>query len=70
MEKKRQQLGKKNYKWTKLTSKGIHTVKVGNHLHTNMLPKPEITRRRVQMQETGDSFTIKRPATENNLVYI
>ena len=26
----------------KLTGKGKHTVKVGNHLHTNMIGKPEI----------------------------
>ena len=30
---------------TGLTSKAIHIVKVGNHSHTNMLPKPEIMRR-------------------------
>ena len=30
---------------TRLTSKDIDIVKVGNHPHTNMLPKPEITRR-------------------------
>ena len=70
MEKKRPQLETKILQMTRPTSKVIHTVKVGNHLQTNMLPKPEITRRRVQMQETGDSFTIKRPTTENNLVYI
>ena len=29
----------------KLTSKGKHTVKVGNHPHTNMISKPAITRR-------------------------
>ena len=47
---------------TRLTRKGIHIVKVGNHPHTNMLPKSEIMRR-VQMQDTGDSFVIKRPTT-------
>ena len=30
---------------TRLTNKGIHIIKVGNHLHTNMLPKPEIMRK-------------------------
>ena len=30
---------------TRLTSKGIHIVKVVNHPHTNMLPKSEIMRR-------------------------
>ena len=30
---------------TRLTSNGIHTVKVGNHSHKNMLPKSEVMRR-------------------------
>ena len=30
---------------TRLTSKSIHIVKLGNHPQTNMLPKPEIVRR-------------------------
>ena len=30
---------------TRLTSKGIHIVKVGNHPHTKALPKSEIVRR-------------------------
>ena len=29
----------------KLSSKGKHTAKVGNHPHTNMIPKPAIMRR-------------------------
>ena len=29
----------------KLTGKGKHTVKVGNHPHTNMISKPAIVRR-------------------------
>ena len=29
----------------KFTSKGKYTVKVGNHLHTIMISKPEIVRR-------------------------
>ena len=45
----------------KLTSKGKHMVKVGNHSHTNMISKLA-TMRRVQMQETGIEFEIKRPA--------
>ena len=36
---------------TRFTSKGINTVKVGNHPHTTMLLKSEIVRR-VQMQDT------------------
>ena len=35
----------KTLQMTRLSSKGIHTVKTGNHPHTNMLPKPEIGRR-------------------------
>ena len=46
----------------RLNSEGIHTVKVGNHPHTNMLPKSEIMRT-VQMQGTGDTLSIKRPTT-------
>ena len=30
---------------TRLNSKGIYTIKVGNYPHTNMLPKSEIMRR-------------------------
>ena len=45
----------------KLTSKGKHTVKVGNHPHTNMISKPTIMRR-VQMQDIGNAFEMKRPA--------
>ena len=50
----------------KLTGKGKkHTVKVGNHPHTNMISKPAIMRR-VQMQDIGNAFEMKRPATLNN----
>ena len=45
----------------KHTSKGKHTGNVGNHLHTNMISKPAILRR-VQMQDIGKAFEIKRPA--------
>ena len=37
-------------------------LKVGNHLHTNMISTPAIMRR-AQMQGTGNAFEIKRPAT-------
>ena len=53
----------------KLTSKGKHTVKVGNNPHTNMISKPAVMRR-VQMQDIGNAFEIKRLATLNNPVYI
>ena len=51
---------------TRLTRKGIYTVKIGNHSYTIMLPKSEIgnhEKRRVQMQITGDVLAIKRPTT-------
>ena len=46
----------------KLIVKGTHTIKAGYHPHINMTSKPE-TMRRVQMQEQGIAFEIKRPAT-------
>ena len=46
----------------KLTSKGKHTVKVGNHPHTNMISKAAIVRA-VQTQDIGNAFEIKRPVT-------
>ena len=46
----------------KLTGKGKHTVKVGNHPHTNTISKPA-TVRTVQVKDTGNAFEIKRPAT-------
>ena len=48
----------------KLTGKGKRTVKavkVGNHLHTNMISKPVIVRR-AQMQDIGNALGIKRLA--------
>ena len=44
----------------KLTSKGKHTVKAGNHPLTN-ISKPAIVRR-VQMKDTRNAFEIKKPA--------
>ena len=44
----------------KLTGKGKHTVKVGNHPYTNI--STPATMRRVQMQEMGIAFEIKRPS--------
>ena len=44
----------------KLTSKGKHTIKAGNHPLTN-ISKPAIVRR-VQMQNMGYAFEIKKPA--------
>ena len=69
MEKKRPQLETKIIQMTRLTSKSIHIVRSGNYPHINMLPKPEIVRK-VQMQDTENAQAIKRPTTQNNLVYI
>ena len=44
-EKKRPPLETKKLQMTRLTSKGTHIVKVGNHPHTNMILKPEIMKR-------------------------
>ena len=38
----------------KLTGKDKHTVKVGNHLHTNMVSKSAIVRR-AQTQDIGNA---------------
>ena len=46
----------------KLTNKGKHTVKVENHPHTNIISKRAILRR-PQIQDIGNAFEIKRPAT-------
>ena len=61
MEKKGPQLETKILQMTKLPVKSyICVVNVGNHPHTNMLPKREIMSR-VQIQDIGGEFTIKRP---------
>ena len=46
----------------KFTGKSKHKVNVGNHLHTNMISKPAIVRR-AQMQNIGNVYETKRPAT-------
>ena len=49
----------------KLTKKGKHKVKVGNHSDTNMIPKPATVRREeYKCQEMGNAFEVKRSATE------
>ena len=64
VEKKRLQLETKILQMTRITSKGIYSVKIGNHLHTNMLPKSRnCEMRRVQIQDTRDALAIKRPTT-------
>ena len=46
----------------KLTGKGKHTVNVGYPPQINVISKPAILRK-VQMQDIGNAFEIKRPAT-------
>ena len=41
----------------RFTGKGKHMIKVGNHPHTNMIPKPNLVRR-VQMQDTGNAYAM------------
>ena len=69
LQSKRPQLETRKLWMEKLTGKGKHTVKVGNNPHTNMISKPAVMRR-VQMQDIGNAFEIKRLATLNNPVYI
>ena len=52
----------------RLISKGKHS-KGRNDSQKNMLSKPAIVRK-VQMQDMGNAFPVKRLTTENNLVYI
>ena len=47
-----------NPKWESLPVKAKHMVKVGNHSHTNMIPKLA-TVRRVQMQEQELNFKLR-----------
>ena len=56
-----------------LTGKGKYIVKAENHPHTN-ISKPVIMRGggRVQMENTGNKFTIKRPTIhlKQSCIYI
>ena len=63
MEKKRPQLETK-LQIGKLNGKGEHTVKVGNHPHHKYdIKTRNCEKRRAQMQDIGNAFEIKRPAT-------
>ena len=63
-EKKRQQQETKIPQMTRLTSKGIYTVKIQNHPCTNYTTKIRNDEKRwVQMQDTGDALAIKRTTT-------
>ena len=61
MEKKRAQLETRELLMEKLSGKGKHAIKSGNHPHTNKTSKPAIVRR-AQMQNIGNEFEVKRPA--------
>ena len=61
MENKGPQLETRILQMGKLTGKGKHTIKVGYHPYTNMISKPAIVKR-VQTQDIGNAFEIKRPA--------
>ena len=45
VEKKRPLLETRKLHMEKLTNKGKHAVKIGNHLHTNMIWKPAVVRK-------------------------
>ena len=63
MEKNRPQLEIRKLQMRELINKGNNVVKLRNHLHTNIIPKPEILRRGgYKWQITGDVFEFKRPA--------
>ena len=61
-KKKRPQLETRKLQIGKLTSKGKHTIKVGDHPQRNMISKRAIVRR-VKMQDTENAFEIMRPET-------
>ena len=49
---------------TRLTSKGIYTVKIPNHPYAIIPPKSEIMRRgEYKCQDSGDELAIKRTTT-------
>ena len=41
----------------KFTGKGKCTIKVGNHIHTNIISQPAVVRR-PQIQDIGNAFEI------------
>ena len=82
MDKKRSQLERRKLQMGKLTSKGKHTVKVGNNLHTNMISKPAIMRRgeykcrilemhlKLRDQQLKTIFFIYRLLYQNHMVTV
>ena len=42
-----------------LTDKGKYTVKVGNHLHTTMIPKPAVVRREYKYKIMGTHLKLR-----------
>ena len=61
MDKKRLNLETKILQVIRLTNKGIHRVKAGNHPHTNMSPKSETVREGYKCRILEMYFVIKRP---------
>ena len=55
---------------TRLTSKGKHIIKVGNHPYTNILPKPKILGRGGQKCRILKMHLQLSDQKQNNLVYI
>ena len=55
----------------KLTCNGKHKVKVGNHLHTNMISKPEIMRNTSEkIQQTFMIKTLEKVSMEGTYLNI
>ena len=48
---------------TRLTSKGIYTVKIRNHPHTAMLQELEKSEKRRVKKDPGDALAVKRTTT-------
>ena len=70
MKKKRLQLETKILQMTRLTSKGVHIVKVENHPHTNMLPESEIMRRGGYKCKTLETYLQLRDQQLKTILYI
>ena len=61
--KKRSQLEIRKLQLGKLTGGDRHTIKVENHPHKYDIKTSKHEKRKVQMQDTGNAFEIKGPAT-------
>ena len=54
---------------TRITSKGICTVKAGNQPHKNILPKPETVRRGYKCRILEVHLQLRDQKLKNNLAY-